>query len=99
MSTNDLDAGRELMRSAWHELNAIRARQGAPEGVSHEWFDQLVTSLSECLGDETVPWMTAAAEALVRPYQARAAAAEAERDRLRDVLAEIAAVIARAEGR
>jgi hypothetical protein len=75
--TAERDAGRELMRQAWHELNAIRARSGAPDGVSHEWFDQLVTGLEDCLADDRVPWMTRAAKAIVRPYEARAETAEA----------------------
>ena len=74
--TENLDAGREWMRRAWQELNAIRARDGAPDGVSHEWWNELTDALGEMLGDDTVPWMTKAAKLLVAPYEARVIAAE-----------------------
>lgn len=63
------DAGREWMRIAWHEFNAIRARDGAPEGVSHEWWEEITEALGEMLGDDRVPWRTKAAEMLLRPHK------------------------------
>jgi len=83
MADSDLNAGRELMRQAWHEFNAIRARDGAPIGVSPEWWDEMTDRLGSLLGSDAVPWMTGAAKALLAPERARAEAAEAERDRLR----------------
>lgn len=82
------DAGREWMRRAWYELNTIRARDGAPEGVAHEWWSELTDALAEMLGDDTVPWMTKAAKLLTAAAEHRAATAEAENKRLREVLAE-----------
>lgn len=63
------DAGREWMRVAWHEFNAIRARDGAPEGVSHEWWEEITEALGDMLGEDRVPWRTKAAETLLRPYK------------------------------
>ena len=62
---DDLDSGREFMRRAWYELNAIRARSGAPEGVSEEYFSLLVDSLAFLLKDEARPWMTQASKTLI----------------------------------
>lgn len=76
------DAGREWVRRAWHELNAIRARDGAPEGVSEDWWSELTDALAEMLGDDTVPWMTHAALMLVQPYKD-------ERDELRQTVADL----------
>lgn len=89
------DAGREWMRRAWHEFNAIRARDGAPDGVSHEWWDEMTEAMREMLGDDALPWMTKAARLLVAPIEAERAVFEAERDaaradveRLKDIIAE-----------
>jgi hypothetical protein len=60
------DIGRELMRQAWYELNTIRARSGAPEGVDEAWFGSLVDQLASILGDEAVPWMLGAAKDLAK---------------------------------
>ena len=66
----DNDAGRELMRQAWHEFNSIRARDGAPVGVSEEWWSQMTEELGKLLGDEAKPWMSDAAKALLEPSHA-----------------------------
>lgn len=90
------DAGREWMRRAWHELNAIRARDGAPSGISEDYWSELVDALGDMLGADDVPWMTNAAVCLVKPYQqlaeaaeARAAALQGERDALRAEAVEV----------
>ncbi len=68
----DNDAGRELMRAAWREFNAIRARDGAPVGVCHEYWNQLTEQLRELLGDDDAkPWMTKAATVMVKPWENR----------------------------
>jgi hypothetical protein len=42
---------------AWYELNGIRARDGAPDGVDHEWFSTVVEQLEAQLGEKyLVPW-------------------------------------------
>ncbi len=88
--TKGNDAGRELMRQAWHEFNAIRARDGAPVGVSEEWWSQMTEELGKLLGDEAKPWMSDAAQALLAPSHAeicevqdRVTKAELERDEAR----------------
>ncbi len=67
----NLDAGRELMRVAWREFNAIRARDGAPAGICHDYWSEMTEELRELLGDDATPWMTRAARALVQPYESR----------------------------
>ena len=74
----DMDAGRELLREAWHEFNAIRARDGAPIGVSHEYWSEMTDRLGELLGDDTKPWMLGAAKALLAPERARVSELEDE---------------------
>jgi hypothetical protein len=102
-----LDAGRELMRQSWSQLNAIRAWRGAPPGVCEEWFSELVDGMAELLRDDCLPWMTKAASALVEPYrkeiveaQDRALAAEqaltearAEIERLRGLFVKVEAFV------
>jgi len=66
----DHDAGRELMRRAWVEFNAIRARDGAPPGVSHEYWAKLTDNLQLLLGDDAQPWMTGAAKQLIAECEA-----------------------------
>lgn len=77
----DHDAGREWMRCAWKEFNAIRARRGAPPGIAHEWWSELTDGLGALLGNDTVPWMTGAAKQLVAPFRERAEAAEARAEK------------------
>lgn len=57
------DRTRYLMWQAWHELNAIRARDGVPfdhmgypSDVDEAYFSQLVDDLAEWLGEEAKPW-------------------------------------------
>ena len=63
---------RALLWAAWTELNAIRARDGAPQhidwhrgqpmqsnGVDPEYFSALVDAIDEALGDDTNPWAAA----------------------------------------
>lgn len=51
---------RERMRAviwtAWRELNAIRARDGAPCGVDPNYFSAVVDACETVLGDDTKPW-------------------------------------------
>jgi hypothetical protein len=76
-----LDAGREWMRRAWHEFNAIRARDGAPQGVSEEWWSEITDALGAMLGDDTVPWMTQATTLLVDPLKNQIADLEGQFER------------------
>lgn len=99
-------AAQEWMRCAWYELNAIRARSGAPEGVAQEWWDQLTNALDEMLGDGAMPWPSKAAELLVAPFKARAEFAErtasdnaAEVVRLRELLTPFAAAADKADAK
>jgi transcriptional regulator with XRE-family HTH domain len=68
---SNLDAGRELLRVAWREFNAIRARDGAPVGICHDYWNELTEALRGLIGDDATPWMTRAARALVQPYESR----------------------------
>ena len=42
-----------LLTKAFMELNMIRARDGAPAGVSHEYFSELVDAIDECVKART----------------------------------------------
>lgn len=78
-----LNAGAEYMRQAWHEMNAIRARDGAPAGISEKYWAELTDALSHLLGDDNVPWMLRTAREIIAPYEARAEAAERWAEELR----------------
>ena len=46
-----------IMWCAWRELNAIRARDGAPGDVSETYFSWLVDQMSYALGPQyDKPW-------------------------------------------
>lgn len=46
-----------LLWYAWHEFNAIRARDGAPVGVEHEYWDTLTERMATFLGPvRSQPW-------------------------------------------
>lgn len=47
---------RALLWAAGAELNAIHARDGAPDGVSHEYFGNLVEAIRLELGGDIKPW-------------------------------------------
>lgn len=47
---------RALLWAAARELNAICARDGAPEGVSEDYFAALVEEIRQALGGEIKPW-------------------------------------------
>lgn len=47
---------RAVIWAAWRELNTIRARDGAPEGIDHEYFSSVVDACETILGDDTKPW-------------------------------------------
>jgi hypothetical protein len=81
-AVKDLDAGREYMRKAWYEMNAIRARDGAPAGVCHDYWSRLVDQLGELLGNDAKPWMTGAS---LRGRQQLAAAESARDEAVREV--------------
>lgn len=68
MNTNE-EKLRALLWAAWFELNAIRARDGAPQhidwhqgrplqtdGVDRQYFSDLVDAMSDTLGDDSQPW-------------------------------------------
>lgn len=87
----DLNAGRELMRTAWSEMNAIRARDGAPSGVSHEWWSAITDQLQHLLKDDANPWMLGAARVMFEQHEThRIRAAEGERDSYEQIADEYA---------
>ncbi len=88
--TADNDAGREYMRKAWFEMNAIRAHTGAPAGVCHEYWNELVEQLNSLLGDDAKPWMAEAARLLT-------AQLTLERDGCRDLIATLRSRVAEME--
>ena len=48
-----------IIWQAWFELNAIHARDGAPSGVSEEYFEKVVDDCEaalESLGYKAMPW-------------------------------------------
>ena len=51
-----------LLWYAWSEFNAIRARDGAPEGVDAKYWDELTEHMAAQLGDDAQPWPSAAAK-------------------------------------
>lgn len=67
-----LDAGREIMRQAWHCLNSFRAQYGNPYCLSEEPFDAFLQILADALGDDCKPWMTDAAAHLIALTNERA---------------------------
>lgn len=89
------NCGRELMRIAWREFNSIRARDGAPAGVCHDYWNQLTEQLRELVGnDDAKPWMTKAASVLVKPWENRNAHLSSE---VVDLELKLAAATSRAE--
>jgi hypothetical protein len=52
----DLAYARRLIWRGWYEMNAIRARQGAPDGITHEAWDLWVEDMKGFLGDDALPW-------------------------------------------
>lgn len=55
-----------LIWYAWSEFNAIRARDGAPEGVEHEYWDKLTESFRDYIGDDAQPWPSADTKSVPR---------------------------------
>lgn len=56
---------RGLLWFAWHEFNAIRARDGSANGVSEEWWSEMTDMFSKAIGpDASKPWPSAEARAL-----------------------------------
>lgn len=49
ITKDDLEKVAESLVQSYHELNAIRARDGAPIGVSHEYFNTVVETCIEAL--------------------------------------------------
>lgn len=74
------DLGREELRAAWSEFNSIRARSGAPPGVSEDWWNEMTDRLEEMLGNDNVPWMLKAA----RMHRDELAKKDAEIERLEE---------------
>lgn len=107
----NLDTGREFMRTAWQEMNAIRARSGVPldfdgqpQGIDAQYWSDTVDALARLLGDEAKPWMNGAATELYShankstvAAQDRTLAAEAECERLREALRPFAAAIQKSD--
>ena len=73
---------RGLLWYAWHEFNAIRARDGAPRGsdtccgnrgptlVSEEWWNTMTESFADAIGkDATTPWPSLEARAALGDAQ------------------------------
>lgn len=48
-----------LLWFAWYEFNTIRARNGAPDGISHEYWEFCTEQFAKAIGPEnTTPWAT-----------------------------------------
>ncbi len=59
----ELENANGLLWYAWHEFNAIRARDGAPTGISEEFWNEITEKMSKFLGDDnTKPWPSVAAK-------------------------------------
>lgn len=53
---------RGLLWFAWREFNAIRARDGAANGVSEEWWSEMTDMFNRAIGpDAAKPWPSAEA--------------------------------------
>ena len=55
---------RALIWYVWNEFNAIRARDGAPEGVSYDFWNSMTEVMRKFLGDDAQPWPSRDAKAL-----------------------------------
>ncbi len=55
-----------LLWYAWHEFNTIRARDGAPIGISHEFWDEMTKKMNEFLGGDSKPWPSDAAKKIFK---------------------------------
>ncbi len=55
-AVDEIGLYRGLLWFAWSEFNAIRARDGAPDGVSHDYWDQVTEAMLNALGDDAKPW-------------------------------------------
>ena len=60
-----------LLWCAWREMNAIRARSGVPldfdgrkQGISEEYWSDLVDKMANALGGDPPPWATPQAKAI-----------------------------------
>ena len=80
------DIGRELMRRAWNEFNVIRARDGAPPGVSPAYWDEMTNDLQAILGDDAVPWMLAGYRRVQEQQEKQISELEVEVMELRDII-------------
>lgn len=56
MGLSETERMRAIIWAAWRELNAIRARDGAPCGVDPAYFSAVVDGCETILGDDTKPW-------------------------------------------
>lgn len=56
MSHTPTQIEQALLWAAGYELNAIHARDGAPSGVSEEYFGDLVDAIRGALGGDIKPW-------------------------------------------
>ena len=61
-AADDLDRMRGLLWFAWHEFNAIRARDGAPTAdgvplVVEDWWSKMTDAFAKAIGpDAQTPW-------------------------------------------
>ena len=78
----DVDHLRGLLWYAWMEFNTIRARDGAPlnrDGmitVSEDYWDKLTEAFEQALGDDTNPWPSDSAKAILQEMKGSATGEE-----------------------
>jgi hypothetical protein len=68
---NERSRLRGLLWIAWHEMNAIRARSGVPlnfdgmpQGISEEYWSNIVDAMQMELGEDARPWPSDDAKAV-----------------------------------
>lgn len=72
-AADEIERLRGLLWHAWYEFNAIRAKDGAPEGVSEDYWDKLTNALNETLGEDAKPWASASAKKVWEQIEAKCA--------------------------
>ena len=59
-----------LLWFAWYEFNTIRARSGAPDGISHDYWDFCTKNFAEAIGHENAsPWMSEDARKIYNDHE------------------------------
>lgn len=57
---------RGLLWFAWHEFNAVRAREGTTNNAAEEWWSQMTDMFGEAIGTENnTPWPSPEAKAIL----------------------------------